>query len=128
LAGRPAPAEILRGEYSFRSPAGRSRSAGRPPNSALERLPVNAPLKRRRRRLLLNLRLIEAPIDAIDAIDAIDYVITRELSHLEEPNHGSKFFVSIGVEDCRRNTFFDLVSCVLPDWRQRRERFERIMA
>lgn len=59
-------------------------------------------------RLLLNLRLIEAPINAID------YVITHELCHLEEPNHGSKFF--------------DLLSRVLPDWRQRKERLERILA
>ena len=59
-------------------------------------------------RLLLNLRLIEAPTNAID------YVITHELCHLSEPNHGPKFFA--------------LLTQVMPDWPRRKERLERIMA
>ncbi|WP_423210480.1 M48 family metallopeptidase [Paracoccus yeei] len=34
-------------------------------------------------RLLLNRRLVQAPVDAID------YVITHELCHVAEPHHGS---------------------------------------
>lgn len=59
-------------------------------------------------RLLLNRRLIEAPIDAID------YVITHELCHLSEPHHGP--------------AFFDLLGRVLPDWQKRKDRLERGMA
>lgn len=59
-------------------------------------------------RLLLNLRLIEAPPDAID------YVITHELCHVAEPNHGK--------------AFFDLLTRVLPDWPHRKDRLERAMA
>lgn len=59
-------------------------------------------------RLLLNRRLIEAPIDAID------YVITHELCHVTEPHHGAGFF--------------KLLERVLPDWRGRKDRLERIMA
>ena len=59
-------------------------------------------------RLLLNHRLIEAPVDAID------YVITHELCHIAEPHHGPKFFA--------------LVDRVMPDWAKRKERLERIMA
>ncbi len=59
-------------------------------------------------RLLLNLRLIEAPTNAID------YVITHELCHLAEPNHGPGFFA--------------LLTQMMPDWPKRKERLERIMA
>lgn len=59
-------------------------------------------------RLLLNLRLIEAPTNAID------YVITHELCHLSEPNHGPRFF--------------ELLTQVMPDWPKRKERLERFMA
>ena len=59
-------------------------------------------------RLLLNRRLIHAPTDAID------YVITQELCHLEEPNHGS--------------AFFSLLGRAMPDWEKRKERLEAIMA
>src|SRR3546814_5144497 len=59
-------------------------------------------------RLLLNRRLIQAPTDAID------YVITHELCHIEEPHHGA--------------AFFDLLGKVMPDWRRRKERLERVMA
>lgn len=59
-------------------------------------------------RLLLNRRLIHA------ATDAIDYVITHELCHIEEPNHG--------------NAFFSLLGRVMPDWEKRKERLEELMA
>ncbi|WP_027132549.1 M48 family metallopeptidase [Geminicoccus roseus] len=59
-------------------------------------------------RLLLNRRLIGAPIDAID------YVITHELCHIAEPHHGPQFF--------------ELLDRVLPDWQKRKKRLERIMA
>lgn len=59
-------------------------------------------------RLLLNCRLIEAPTDAID------YVITHELCHLSEPNHGP--------------AFYELLTSVLPDWQKRKDRLERIMS
>lgn len=59
-------------------------------------------------RLMLNLRLIEAPTAAID------YVITHELCHIAEPHHGRKFF--------------ELLECVMPDWRKCKDRLERVMA
>ena len=59
-------------------------------------------------RLHLNRRLIEAPVDAID------YVITHELCHIAEPNHGA--------------AFYELLDRVLPDWQHRKQRLERIMA
>lgn len=59
-------------------------------------------------RLLLNRRLIEAPLDSID------YVITHELCHVAEPHHGQ--------------AFFDLLDQVLPGWSKRKNRLERRMA
>lgn len=59
-------------------------------------------------RLMLNRRLIEAPLDAID------YVITHELCHVTEPHHGA--------------TFFELLAKVMPDWERRKQRLERAMA
>ena len=56
-------------------------------------------------RLVLNRRLIEAPVDGID------YVITHELCHVAEPHHGSRFYA--------------LLDSVMPDWRRRKERLER---
>ena len=53
-------------------------------------------------------KLIEAPVDAID------YVITHELCHIAEPNHGA--------------AFYELLDRVLPDWQHRKQRQERIMA
>lgn len=58
--------------------------------------------------LLLNRRLIEAPVDAID------YVITHELCHITEPHHGA--------------AFYDLLGRVLPDWERRKQRLESVMA
>lgn len=59
-------------------------------------------------RLLLNRRLIEAPLDAID------YVITHELCHIAVPHHGPEFF--------------DLLDRILPDWPKRKMRLEKRMA
>jgi len=59
-------------------------------------------------RLMLNRRLIEAPLDAID------YVITHELCHVTEANHG--------------RAFYDLLAKVMPDWERRKLRLERAMA
>lgn len=59
-------------------------------------------------RLLLNRRLIEAPLDAID------YVITHELCHMAVPHHGPEFY--------------DLLDRVLPDWQRRKQRLEERMA
>ena len=59
-------------------------------------------------RLMLNTRLIEAPVYAID------YVITHELCHIAEPHHGPRF---IGLLDK-----------VLPDWRDRKDKLERSMS
>lgn len=56
-------------------------------------------------RLVLNRRLIEAPVDGID------YVITHELCHIAEPHHGSRFY--------------RLLDGVLPDWQRRKEWLER---
>lgn len=57
--------------------------------------------------LLLNRRLIQAPVDAID------YVITHELCHVAEPHHGSRFY--------------RLLDRALPDWELRKAKLERIM-
>lgn len=59
-------------------------------------------------RLILNTRLIEAPIDAID------YVITHELCHILHPHHGP--------------AFFDLLVRVMPDWEVRKSKLEKLMA
>ena len=59
-------------------------------------------------RLVLNRRLIEAPIDAID------YVITHELCHTAEPHHGT--------------AFHRLLDRVMPDWAARKDRLEQHMA
>lgn len=59
-------------------------------------------------KLLLNRRLIQAPVDAID------YVITHELCHIAEPHHGG--------------AFVKLLDRTLPDWQARKEKLERVMA
>ena len=58
--------------------------------------------------LNLNIRLVEAPVDAID------YVITHELCHIREPNHSS--------------AFFDYLTEVMPDWQNRKAHLERVLA
>ena len=59
-------------------------------------------------RLLLNRRLIEAPVDTID------YVIAHELCHMAEPHHGE--------------AFHRLLDRVMPDWAGRKRRLEERMA
>lgn len=59
-------------------------------------------------RLLLNRRLIQAPLDAID------YVITHELCHIAVPHHGPEFF--------------DLLRAILPDWQKQKDRLERVLS
>ena len=59
-------------------------------------------------RLLLNRRLIEAPVDTID------YVIAHELCHMAEPHHGA--------------AFYRLLDRVMPDWAGRKGRLEERMA
>jgi predicted metal-dependent hydrolase len=62
----------------------------------------------KKRRLLLNRRLIQAPVDAID------YVITHELCHVLEPSHGPNFHQVIGR--------------AMQDWERRKEKLERMLA
>lgn len=59
-------------------------------------------------RLTLNVSLIRAPRGCID------YVITHELCHLLVPNHSSKFI--------------RLLNRVMPDWRDRKQQLERMLA
>jgi predicted metal-dependent hydrolase len=59
-------------------------------------------------RLILNTRLIEAPVDAID------YVVTHELCHLQEPHHGQRFFA--------------LLERVMPDWEKRKAKLEEVLS
>jgi hypothetical protein len=59
-------------------------------------------------RMVLNERLIQAPVYAID------YVITHELCHVLQPTHGPMFF--------------RLLNRVLPDWESRKQRLEEVMS
>lgn len=59
-------------------------------------------------RLSLNLRLIQAPADAID------YVITHELCHRIEPSHSPRYFRML-----RR---------AMSDWERRKKQLEQILA
>ena len=58
--------------------------------------------------LSLNLDLIRAPLECLD------YVILHELCHLREPKHGPRFWA--------------LLDRVLPDWRRRKDKLERLTA
>jgi hypothetical protein len=58
--------------------------------------------------LSLNLDLIRAPMECLD------YVIIHELCHLREPKHGPRFWA--------------LLDRVLPDWRRRKDKLERLTA
>lgn len=60
------------------------------------------------RRMVLNQRLIQAPVDTID------YVITHELCHIAVPHHGS--------------AFFRLLNRILPDWQRRKRRLEKLLS
>jgi predicted metal-dependent hydrolase len=52
--------------------------------------------------ILLNLKLIQAPKFCID------YVITHELAHFQEPNHGAGYYA--------------LLDRLMPDWRERKRK------
>ncbi len=55
----------------------------------------------------LNPELIKAPSHCID------YVITHELCHLVFPHHGREFY--------------DLLTRIMPDWKMRKQRLERVV-
>ena len=57
--------------------------------------------------ITLNTELVKAPLYCID------YVIVHELCHIKYPNHGDKFF--------------RLLTRLMPDWKQRKERLERVI-
>lgn len=62
----------------------------------------------RQGRMWLNVDLIKAPLACIE------YVITHELCHYKEHNHGKEFF--------------RLLNKVMPDWQKRKEQLERVMS
>lgn len=57
--------------------------------------------------IVLNTELVKAPIHCID------YVIVHELCHLIHPHHD--------------NLFYQLINRLLPDWRKRKERLEKVV-
>ena len=59
------------------------------------------------KRLLLNVRLVQAPLDTID------YVITHELCHIIELSHSPKFY--------------RVMSRAMPDWERRKDKLERFL-
>jgi predicted metal-dependent hydrolase len=59
-------------------------------------------------RISLNPDLIRVPTACID------YVITHELIHMIHPHHGQ--------------AFYELLETLMPDWRSRKQRLERILA
>jgi predicted metal-dependent hydrolase len=79
----------------------------KPPAPILRSMPRRWGSFSRSGRILLNPDLIRAPVACID------YVITHELIHLLHPNHSPDFY--------------DLLDTLMPDWRVRKERLERVM-
>ncbi|MGE0190142.1 MAG: M48 family metallopeptidase [Steroidobacteraceae bacterium] len=59
------------------------------------------------KRLVLNTRLIHAPLVCID------YVIIHELCHMQHPDHSPKFW--------------KLLTAVLPDWQKRKNQLEKYL-
>ncbi len=57
--------------------------------------------------IMLNTELVKAPIHCID------YVLTHELCHLLFPHHDRKFY--------------NLLGRILPDWKKRKERLEKVI-
>lgn len=78
-----------------------------PPSPILRVMPRRWGSFSRAGRILLNPDLIRAPVACID------YVITHELIHLIHPNHSPDFY--------------DLLDTLMPDWRARKQRLERVM-
>ena len=60
------------------------------------------------RQHILNPDLIRVPTACID------YVITHELIHLIHPHHGQ--------------AFYDSLETLMPDWRSRKQRLERLLS
>lgn len=58
-------------------------------------------------RIILNWRLMQAPLSLID------YVIAHELCHLREMNHG--------------RVFYRWLDCLVPDWRVRKGRLDELL-
>jgi predicted metal-dependent hydrolase len=59
-------------------------------------------------RIILTYDLVRA------STPCIDYVVAHELAHAVHPNHGA--------------AFLRLLDSVMPDWRYRKERLERLLA
>jgi predicted metal-dependent hydrolase len=59
------------------------------------------------KRLVLNTRLIHAPVSCID------YVIIHELCHIQHPDHSPKFW--------------KLLATILPDWQKRKNQLEKYL-
>jgi predicted metal-dependent hydrolase len=78
-----------------------------PPKPTLRSMPRRWGSFTRAGNILLNPDLIRAPVACID------YVIVHELIHLIHPNH------SPGV--------YDRLDTLMPDWRARKQRLERVM-
>ncbi len=77
-----------------------------PPTPVLRSMPRRWGSFTRAGKILLNPDLIRAPTACID------YVITHELTHLIHPNHSVDFY--------------DLLDTLMPDWRVRKQRLERV--
>lgn len=58
-------------------------------------------------KIILNTELIKAPVHCIE------YIITHETCHLKYPNHDKKFY--------------DFLSMVMPDWKERKGRLEKVV-
>jgi len=57
--------------------------------------------------IMLNLGLIKAPLHCIE------YVVMHEVCHLKHPSHSKKFY--------------DFLTKVMPDWKNRKKRLERVV-
>jgi predicted metal-dependent hydrolase len=80
----------------------------KPPKLILRSMPRRWGSFSRAGRVLLNPDLIRAPVACID------YVITHELAHGIHPNHGP--------------AFYETLDTLMPDWRRRKQRLERLLS
>ena len=58
-------------------------------------------------KITLNIRLVEAPVEAID------YVVLHELAHMKYPHH--------------QKSFYDFIARFMPDWKERKELLKGII-